>query len=89
MPSMNSDTNTTDTLATNARATIDKLRADIAETERDIEFQQLRLNILQDTLALLSGEPLDVGRQRQPRKRRTLQPYEMQNVTERIPEAAA
>jgi hypothetical protein len=64
---MNSDTNTTDTLATNARATIDKLRADIAETERDIQFQQLRAEIMRDTLDMLTGATREP---RQPRKRR-------------------
>jgi hypothetical protein len=73
---MNSDTNTTDTLATNARATIDKLRADIEETQRDIEFQQLRLVLLQDTLAMLTGAPAPAARA--PRKRRSAQgPGEM------------
>jgi hypothetical protein len=73
MPSMNSDPNT---LATNARATIDKLRADIEETQRDIAFQETRLAILTDTLAMLTGTaPAPRATQR---KRRTLQgPGEM------------
>jgi outer membrane protein TolC len=56
----------TDELADNAQTAIDRLRADIAETERDIAFQQMRLDILSDTLAVLTGAP--DSRQRQQRR---------------------
>jgi hypothetical protein len=54
-------------LLANAVTARDKLRADIAETERDIAFQQMRLEVLEQTLALLEGADT---RPRQVRRRR-------------------
>jgi hypothetical protein len=62
------NTDTTDLLE-NARAAIDRLREDIAETERDISYQQMRLTIMETTLALLTGTP--ATQPRQPRRKRT------------------
>jgi hypothetical protein len=57
-----------------AQTTIDKLRTELAECERDIEFQEMRASIYRDTIAMLTGRmtPTEV-RQRQTRKRRGTQ----------------
>jgi hypothetical protein len=77
----------TEELATLAQTTIDKLRADIAETERDIAFQEMRREILLDTLQMLTGAPVD-ARTRAPRKRRTAQPESATSVADQDRTAA-
>jgi hypothetical protein len=53
-----------------ALTTIEKLRQDLADTERDIAFQEMRAEIIRDTLVMLTGGTPAEPRQRQTRKRR-------------------
>jgi hypothetical protein len=56
-----------------AQTTIEKLRQDLADTERDIAFQEMRAEIIRDTLEMLCGKAPAEPRQRQTRKRRGTQ----------------
>jgi hypothetical protein len=56
-----------------AQTTIEKLRTELAECERDIEFQEMRASIYRDTIAMLTGTTATEPRQRQTRKRRGTQ----------------